>query len=106
MWRASRSRYHQEEQNSCGLWSDIPTRVFPTPVVAFPVAEAGMPLVKVLNYSIDRDLSWTDSFQEIPARRQLSSMGASVVAGACYFSEGSHCETCLSRSCQEVVANG
>jgi hypothetical protein len=75
-------------------------------VAALRFAEAGMPLVKVLNYSIDSDRAWSDRFEEARVRKHLAAISSNIATGIEYPSVGNHCSSCLSRACQEVFSRG
>jgi hypothetical protein len=75
-------------------------------VAALRFAEAGMPLVQVLNYSIGTDKQWTDRFEETLVRKQLAAISSNIAAGVEYPSVGGHCDSCLSQACKEVFSRG
>jgi hypothetical protein len=67
---------------------------------------AELPLVRVLNYSLDKDESWMDYFNERAVQKYLNSIASNIAEKRLYPAPGPHCETCKIPSCvMDAVEN-
>lgn len=60
----------------------------------FRFHEAGLPDVKILNYSLSSDESWTETFEEAVVRDQLLSISRGIADGLVYPSVSPGCLDC------------
>jgi hypothetical protein len=68
--------------------------------VHFRQWEAHLPRVRVLNYQVDTEDSWTDFFDEKTVRGYLQYVSANLEADRLHPSAGVHCETCKLPVCR------
>lgn len=68
--------------------------------------EAGLPLVRVLNYSIDDEASWLDFFDERLARNYSNNAASNLAEQRVYPIPGVHCPTCQGQACLSDPAEG
>ncbi len=61
------------------------------------------PVVRVLNWVLDRDLFWLDSFVEQPVHHMLNSLASNIADERRFPSPGAHCKNCQTLACQRAL---
>jgi hypothetical protein len=64
--------------------------------------EAHLPLVRILNWRIDKDGFWTEFFDETPARRAIENLSQNIATERWFPIAGDHCSGCETQGCKRL----